>query len=88
MRAALRGETHTHTHEPMYDQWIVEGGVEMNVGHISSSRGVERSEHTHSPRAAARHACLLVMILPLSLEVFLGSMITSLSTHPKIYGTI
>eukprot|EP01046_Picozoa_sp_COSAG06_P121098 COSAG06_NODE_68557_length_217_cov_100.322034_2_plen_22_part_01 len=22
----------------MYDQWIVEGGVEMNVGHISSSR--------------------------------------------------
>eukprot|EP01046_Picozoa_sp_COSAG06_P121035 COSAG06_NODE_68486_length_222_cov_16.869919_2_plen_25_part_01 len=25
----------------MYDQWIVEGGVEMNVGHISSSRGVE-----------------------------------------------
>jgi hypothetical protein len=64
--AALSEErhTHTHTHEPMYDQWIVEGGVEMNVGHISSSRGVERSEHTHSPRAAGRHACLLVMILP------------------------
>ena len=47
VRAQLsQEEGDTHLHEPMYDQWIVEGGVEMNVEDISSSRGVERSEHT------------------------------------------
>eukprot|EP01046_Picozoa_sp_COSAG06_P124423 COSAG06_NODE_72537_length_169_cov_32.528571_1_plen_41_part_01 len=37
VRLSRKRETHSHTHEPMYDQWVVEGGVEMNVGHISSS---------------------------------------------------
>jgi hypothetical protein len=37
VQLSRKRDTHTHTHEPMYDQWIVEGGVEMNVGHISSS---------------------------------------------------
>eukprot|EP01046_Picozoa_sp_COSAG06_P047782 COSAG06_NODE_7015_length_2672_cov_11.344988_4_plen_189_part_00 len=32
----------------VYDQWIVQRGVEMNVEDISSSRGVERSEHTEN----------------------------------------
>ena len=79
VRAQLsQEERDTHSHEPMYDQWIVEGGVEMNVEDISSSRGVERSEHTESatrllvgndPSAGSPTETLLRLLLPLSIRI-------------------